>query len=305
VNPSAGVTYHPSQLFTLFANYSQASRAPTSIELGCADPANPCSLPNALASDPPLQQVVTSTWEAGVRGKFEQNMHWSLDGFRAVNHNDILFVASQQLGTGYFRNFGATEREGMQASVDGRVGRFTAGLDYTFLSATYQSIETFDGTSNNTAQDGVITVHPGNRIPLIPKQSGKSYLDVQATKKFVLNFGMVANSSSYARGNENNAYQPDGKYYLGPGVSPGYSVFNFQAHYDLTKRLQLGVEVDNLLNREYYTAAQLATTSFNAQGAFLARPYPADAAGNYPLQSAAFFAPGAPRRAWVELRLKW
>jgi outer membrane receptor protein involved in Fe transport len=305
VNPSVGLTYHPTQLFTLFANYSQASRAPTSIELGCADPANPCSLPNALASDPPLQQVVTSTWEAGVRGKFEQNMHWSLDGFRAVNHNDILFVASQQLGTGYFRNFGATEREGMQASVDGRVGRFTAGLDYTFLIATYQSIETFDGTSNNTAQDGVITVHPGNRIPLIPKQSGKAYLDVQATKKFVLNFGMVANSSSYARGNENNAYQPDGKYYLGPGISPGYAVFNFQAHYDLTRRLQLGVEVDNLLNREYYTAAQLATTSFNAQGAFLARPYPVDATGNYPLQSAAFFAPGAPRRAWVELRLKW
>jgi outer membrane receptor protein involved in Fe transport len=305
LNPSAGVTYHPSQWFTLFANYSQASRAPTSIELGCADPANPCSLPNALASDPPLQEVVTSTWEAGARGKFEQNMHWSLDGFRAVNHNDILFVASQQLGTGYFRNFGATEREGIQASVDGRIGRFTTGLDYTLLSATYQSIETFDGTSNNTAQDGVITVHPGNSIPLIPKQSGKAYLDVQATKKFVLNLGMVANSSSYARGNENNAYQQDGKYYLGPGISPGYAVFNFQAHYDLTKRLQLGVEVDNLPNREYYTAAQLATTSFNAQAAFLARPYPVDAAGNYPLQSVAFFSPGAPRRAWVELRLKW
>ena len=305
VNPSAGVTYHPAQLFTLFANYSQASRAPTSIELGCADPANPCSLPNALASDPPLQQVVTSTWEAGVRGKLEKEIHWSLDGFRALNHNDILFVASQQLGTGYFKNFGATEREGIQASVDGRIQRFTAGLDYTFLSATYQSTETFDGTSNNTAQDGVITVHPGNRIPLVPKQSGKAYLDVQATKKFVLNFGMVANSSSYARGNENNAYQPDGKYYLGPGVSPGYAVFNFQAHYDLTRRLQLAVEVDNVLNREYYTAAQLATTSFNAQGAFLARPYPVDAAGNYPLQSVAFFSPGAPRRAWIELRLKW
>ena len=305
--PSVGVTYHPSQLFTLFANYSQASRAPTSIELGCADPANPCSLPNALASDPPLQQVVTSTWEAGARGKFEQNTHWSLDGFRAVNHNDILFVASQQLGTGYFRNFGETQREGIQSSVDGRVGRFTAGLDYTFLSATYQSTETFDGTSNNTA--GSRRRHH--------RSSGKSHsADSEAKRQGVSRragdeetrpriSAMVANSSSYARGNENNAYQPDGKYYLGPGVSPGYAMFNFQAHYDLTKRLQLGVEVDNLFNRHYYTAAQLATTSFNAQGGFLARPYPADAAGNYPLQSAAFFSPGAPRRAWVELRLKW
>lgn len=314
VNPSAGVTYHPSQLFTLFANYSQASRAPTSIELGCADPSDPCSLPNALASDPPLQQVVTSTWEAGVRGRFEKDGHWSLDGFRAINRNDILFVASQQLGTGYFKNFGATERKGIQASVDGRIRRFTVGLDYTFLDATYQSTETVSGSSNNTSDtalagtpglDGVITVHPGNRIPLIPKQSGKAYLDLQATKRFVLNFGMVANSSSYARGNENNAYQPDGKYYLGPGISPGYAVFNVQAHYDLTRRWQLAVEIDNLLNREYYTAAQLATTSFTPQGAFLARPYPIDSAGNYPLQSVAFFAPGAPRRAWIELRLKW
>jgi len=313
-NPSAGVTYNPTPMLTLFANYSQGSRAPTSIELGCADPANPCSLPNALASDPPLKQVVTSTWEAGVRGKFEKDIRWTLDGFRATNRNDILFVASQELGTGYFNNFAETQREGIQASLDGHIQRFTAGLDYTFLDATYQSTETLDGSGNNTNDaalagtpglDGVITVHPGNRIPLIPKQSGKAWLDVQATKKLVLNFGMIANSSSYARGNENNAYQSDGKYYLGPGVSPGYVVFNFQAHYDLTHRWQLAFEVDNLFDRRYYTAAQLATTALTPQGTFLARPYPADSAGDYPLQSATFLSPGAPRRAWVELRLKW
>ena len=313
-NPSAGVTYNPKPWLTAFANYSQGSRAPTSIELGCADPANPCSLPNALASDPPLKQVVASTWEAGVRGTFERDLHWTLDGFRAINRDDILFLASQQLGTGYFQNFGKTERRGIQASVDGRVRRFTFGLDYTLLDATFQSTETVNGSANNTndaalagtpGEDGVITIHPGNRIPLIPKQNGKVYLDVQATKKFVLNFGMIANSSAYARGNENNAYQSDGKYYLGPGVSAGYAVFNFQAHYDLTKRWQLAVHVDNLFDRHYATAAQLANTGYSAQGTFLARPYPVDSSGNFPLQSVAFFSPGAPRRAWVQLRFKW
>jgi hypothetical protein len=39
----------------------------------------------------------------------------------------------------------------------------------------------------------------------------------------------VIASSSYARGNENNAYSPDGVYYLGPGVSPGYAITNFRA----------------------------------------------------------------------------
>ena len=152
--------------------------------------------------------------------------------------------------------------------MDGHVNRVTVGLDYTFLSATYQSTETLDGTANNTSDialsgypgvGGVITVHPGNRIPLIPKQSGKAFMDFQATKKFMLDLGLVANSSAYARGNENNAYQADGVYYLGPGVSPGYAVVNFAAHYDLTRHLQLGAQVDNLLDHHYYTAARSRT----------------------------------------------
>ena len=301
-NPAIGITYSPLTMLNVYANYSQANRAPTSIELGCADPNDPCSLPNALSSDPPLSQVVTQTWEAGLRGKLEQfHVNWDLGAFRAENRNDILFVASQETGTGYFQNFAKTLREGFQASLDGRISRVTAGVDYTFLSATYQSVETLDGTANNTSDlalsgypgiGGVITVHPGNRIPLIPKQTGKAYMDIQATSKFVLDLGLVANSSSYARGNENNAYQADGVYYLGPGVSPGYAIVNFAAHYDLTRHLRLSVQVDNLLDRHYYTAAQIENTPFTGSGTLRFQPFPAyttgPEAGNYPLQSATF-----------------
>ncbi len=45
-NPSIGITYSPFSSVNAYARYSQGSRAPTSIELGCADPANPCSLPS-------------------------------------------------------------------------------------------------------------------------------------------------------------------------------------------------------------------------------------------------------------------
>jgi outer membrane receptor protein involved in Fe transport len=318
-NPAIGITYNPILSLNVYANYSQANRAPTSIELGCADPNNPCSLPNALSSDPPLSQVVTQTWEAGLRGKLEQfHLNWDLGAFRAENRNDILFVASQETGTGYFQNFAKTLREGMQASLDGHISRITVGLDYTFLSATYQSVETLDGTANNTSDialsgypgiGGVITVHPANRIPLIPKQTGKAYMDIQATSKFMLDLGLVANSSSYARGNENNAYKADGVYYLGPGVSPGYAILNFAAHYDLTRHLQLAVQVDNVLDHHYYTAAQIENTPFTNSGTLNFQPFPAyttgPEAGSYPLQSATFFAPGAPRRAWIELKLRF
>lgn len=318
-DPSIGVTYNPFRILNAYANYSQANRAPTSIELGCADPNNPCSLPNALASDPPLSQVVTTTWEAGLRGKWEQyHLDWDLGAFRAENSNDILFVASQETGSGYFKNFAKTLREGVQASLGGHYQRVSFGLDYTFLSATYQSTETLDGNANSGSDiamtgypgvGGVITVHPGNRIPLIPKTSGKAFMDIQATKKLVLDLGLVANSSTYVRGNENNAYKADGLYYLGPGVTPGYAVVNFAAHYDLTKHLQLAAQVDNLLDRHYYTTGQLENTPYTSKGTLNLQPFPAYAsgpeAGNYPLQSATFFAPGAPRRAWIELKLKF
>jgi outer membrane receptor protein involved in Fe transport len=299
---------------TAYASYSQASRAPTSIELGCADPNNPCNLPNALAGDPPLQQVVTGTWEAGWRGKLENHVSWSAGAFRADNRNDILFVASQQTGSGYFKNFGKTRRQGFQAAVDGHFRRIEAGLDYTFLEATYQSFETVDGTANNTSDsalaglpgiDGVIAIHPGNRIPLVPKQTGKFFANVQATSKLVFDLGLVATSSSYARGNENNAYRADGKYYLGSGVSPGYAVANLAAHYDLSRRLQLALQIDNVLDRHYDTAAQLATTGFTGLGTYIARPFPANSSGDFPLQHATFFAPGAPRRAWVGIRIRF
>jgi outer membrane receptor protein involved in Fe transport len=116
-------------------------------------------------------------------------------------------------------------------------------------------------------------------------------------------------SSSYARGNENNAYTADGVYYLGPGVSPGYAITDFRAHYDLTRHWQLAVQVDNLFNHEYYTAAWLSNTALSGQGAIQSLPFPVYATGPYagsaPAQSATFFSPGAPRRAWVELKAKF
>src|ERR1700722_12815787 len=321
-NPAVGITWSPVSSVNLYARFSQGSRAPTSIELGCADASAPCSLPNALSSDPPLQQVVTDTWEAGLRGKPQipgfRNLSWNAGAFRDENHNDILFIAAPQTGTGYFQNFAKTLREGFDADLDGRFGQVTWGLDWTFLSATYQSVETLDGSANNTNNlalqgypglDGTITVHPGNRIPLIPKQTGKAYAIWQATHKLMFEMNEVVASSSYARANENNAYTADGVYYLGPGVSAGYAITNFRAHYDITRQFQLALQIDHLFNHEYYTAAWISNTELTAQGAIQSLPFQPYAdgpyAGNAPAQSATFFSPGAPRRAWVELRVRF
>ena len=216
------------------------------------------------------------------------------------------------------RRVGLGPEKILEQVLEGRAGRVTWGLDYTYLNATYQSDAVLNGAANNTSDMALsgyaglnanIYVHPGNRIPLIPKQSGKAHAEYQATKRLAFEVSEVVVSSSYSRGNENNAYKADGVYYLGPGVSPGYSVTNFRAHYDLTRRLQLAVQIDNLFDKKYYAGAQLADTAFNAEGAVITRPFPqyttGPQAGSYPAQAVTFFAPGAPRRVWAELHIKF
>jgi outer membrane receptor protein involved in Fe transport len=308
-NPAAGLTYSPVRFASMYFSYSESSRAPTAIELGCADPDNPCNFPNALVSDPPLKQVVTRTLEAGARGTMEGNVRWSLGWFRGENYNDLLFVASQQTGFGYFTNFGQTRREGAEASLSGHIRRLTLGGNYTFLSATYQSPQTVNGGSNSfndtgLGLDGDITVQPGDRIPQMPRNILKAFAEYQATSKIVVSLDFDAVGRSYARGNENNLDQPDGVYYLGPGFSPGYGVLNLGAHYQARKRMQFFAQIDNVLNHRYYTAAQLGPTPFDNAGNFNARPFPAVNA-DFPIRTTTFFAPGAPIGAWGGIRFKF
>ena len=308
-NPSIGFTWAADRYATVYFNYSEASRAPTSIELGCADPTQPCNLPNALVGDPPLKQVVTRTFEAGVRGTMENNLHWSAGWFRGENSNDLLFVASEQTGFGYFLNFGKTLRQGAEASVSGRIKHFTLGGNYTFLDATYQSPQTVDGGSNSLSDggpgmDGNINIVPGDHIPQMPRNILKAYAEYQPTSKISIDLDFDAVGRSFARGNENNLDQPDGLYYLGQGFSPGYGVLNGGAHYQGQKHVQLFVQINNLLNHRYYTAAQLGPTPFDNNYNFIARPFGA-VDGDFPIRTATFVAPGAPIGAWGGVRFRF
>ena len=311
-NPAAGVTFSPSPTTNLYFGYSEGSRAPTSIELGCADPGEPCKLPNAMAGDPPLEQVVTRTLEAGLRGQ-RGNTSWNLGGFRAANANDILFVASEQTGFGYFRNFGETRRQGIEADLVHRLPRVTFRAGYTFLAATYQSPETVNGennSSNDAAEsgrpglEGSIEIEPGDRISMMPRHGLKAFADWQATPRLSIDVGVIATSQSFARGNENNEHAADGTYYLGPGETPGYAVLNLGGTYRLTSWLRVVGQVNNLFDTTYYTSAQLGPVGFTEQRTFIARPFPA-VNGEFPLAHTTFYAPGAPARGWLGARLSF
>jgi outer membrane receptor protein involved in Fe transport len=177
-NPAIGLTWNAAPGLNLYAGYNQGSRTPTAVELGCADPENPCKLPNAMAGDPPLRQVVTKTWEAGVRGKLADKTRWNAGVFRADNDDDILFVADNSAGFGYFRNVGKTRRQGVELGIDSRFGDVTLSANYTYLDATFRSPETLNGEANSSADDdGNIEIRSGDRIPLIPRHIFKARAD--------------------------------------------------------------------------------------------------------------------------------
>jgi outer membrane receptor protein involved in Fe transport len=310
-NPAVALAVQPARGVDLSLSWAQASRAPSAIELGCSDPASPCRLPNALAGDPPLKQVIARTVEAkaGVRRE-----HWSLSlsAFRTDSNDDILFVTDDPSGFGYFKNFGKTRRQGIEVDGSIALGMVSLSANYTFLDATYRSPETVDGSANSANDghapgfEGAITIIPGNRIALIPRHLFKAALSWRPLGWLSLNADMVALSGVIARGNENNLHQPDGIYYLGPGKTDGYAVLNLGGEVRPVQHLSLFFALRNVFDKRYATAAQLGQTAFDAQGNFVARPFAGPVInGELPLLSSTFYAPSAPRSIEVGARLRF
>lgn len=308
-NPAIGVTVVASPALQAYAGYNEGSRAPTAIELGCANPDNPCKLPNSMAGDPPLKQVVTRTVEAGLRGNLPGGQ-WSAGVFHAINEDDLLFVAAPNATSyGYFRNFGKTRRQGVELSASTRVGPVNLSASYTWTDATFRSAERVNGAGNSSNDDGPgmegeIAIRPGDRIPLVPRQMLKASAEIEFGERWSLDVDAIGMSGVIARGNENGLHQPDGTVYLGPGRTGGFGVLNLGTSVRPAKGLKLFLRVNNVFDRRYSTGAQLGAAGFDANGNFQARPLPA-VNGEYPLQGSTFYAPGAPRTFILGLRYQF
>ncbi len=292
-NPAVGLTYAFSPALTAYGGWSQGSRAPTPIELGCADPANPCSLPNAMAADPFLEQVTSQTIEAGLRGNMTEWLSWNAGLFRSVNKDDILFVAAGVGSQGYFTNFGKTQRQGAEIGLSGSTGgRFSWNLDYSYVDATFESSACIVSEGNSTAGIGCpdpdsILVTPGNRIPGIPQHQLRLSGDYRVTDKWSVGATLLSFSDQYVHGNENNLHVGDGKV-------DGYEVINLTTRYRIGSQWEVFARINNVFDEDYATGGILGENSFDASGNFLTNPAAWD--------DETFYAPGAPRAAWIGVR---
>ena len=271
LNPALALRWTASKRFAADVAIAQTSRAPSAIELGCSDPASPCRLPNALAGDPPLDQVVARTIEGGVNADI-RGVALRLEVFRTTSRNDILFVTDDASGFGYYRNFGMTRRQGIDVDAAASLGKLRLSAHYTFLDATYRTPETVDGSANSSNDgpapgfEGDIQIGKGDRIPLIPRHIFKAATAWSPNDLLTFNVDMIAVAGVYARGNENNQDVPDGVYYIGEGRTRPYAVANLGVEVHPAKGLSLYVQVDNVFDEHYATAAQLSATGFGPDG---------------------------------------
>jgi len=289
-NPAIGLAITPSKALSFYASYNEGSRAPTSIELGCANPDEPCKLPNAMAGDPPLDLVVSKTFEGGVRGKLNQDLGYSASLYRTQNTDDIQFIASSSTGAGYFDNVGKTRRVGADFGLDGAFGKFRWFAGYSYVKATYESEFDLVNEVNNSAVGDEIHVSKGDNIPGIPRHQFKLRGEWEALPQWTIGTNIVAFSDQYAHGNENNDDHGEG------AKIGGYTIVNLDTRYRFGDTgWQVFGKVNNVFDKEYYTGGMLGETFFEADGTFM----------DGDDERSSLVSPGAPRAAWVGVRYEF
>jgi outer membrane receptor protein involved in Fe transport len=304
-NPAVGLAFTPTKDLTVYGAYNEGMRAPTSMELGCANPEVPCKLPNAMAGDPPLEKVVAKTFEAGMRGNLSQDVKWSAAVYRTENHNDIQFISTAETAAnmGYFDNVGKTRRQGLDAALAGSVGKLSWNAGYSYLKATYQSVDPdvkWMAEGNSEAdEDGLIQVNKGDRLANLPSHAFKMRMQYAMTPNWTVGSNVNAFSSVYMRGNENNAHDGtiDGndEAVEASGKVKGYAVVNMDTRYKLNNSgWQVFAKASNIFNKKYATGGMLGENWFEVDGGVAS--FSGNGEGDRMLMV------GAPRAAWVGVR---
>jgi iron complex outermembrane recepter protein len=249
VNPLAGLTYQFDPALNLYGSYSESNRAPTPLELSCANPNQPCLVPNSLVSDPPLKQVTGRTYEVGFRGVIPSFLSggaftYKAGVFRTDLANDIIAIAvAGNAARAYYTNVPATRRQGIEVS-----GEYVVTPDllvyanYALIDATFQFDQTLSSPNNPFANaDGSIQVRNGNKIPLIPDHQIKAGFEYNITPNWRFGANVAAFSSAYFRGDESNLNRK----------LPAYYVMNLTTKYQVNKNLEIFGLITNLTNNRY------------------------------------------------------
>jgi len=234
-----------------------------------------------------LQAVVARTLEAGARGQ-QGAWQWSLAAWRTQVRDDIQFVGSETASAGYFRNVGATRRQGLELGLRVEQGPLALALRVAQVDARFGAgfVEQSPFHPSADAQ-GLVTVPPGARLPGIARHTARLRLDWRASDRWSWGASLSATSASLARGDESNQ--------AGAKVA-GHALAHLDARWRLADAITLELQLHNLFDRRYATAGVLGRNAFTGPGGGF------DGANG---RNELFLSPGAPFAAWLGLEIRW
>ncbi|MBB4198395.1 hypothetical protein CCR94_22425 [Rhodoblastus sphagnicola] len=247
VNPLVGFTYKLTPELQAYGSYAESNRAPTPLELACADPLHPCVLASFLVSDPALKQVTARTFEAGLRGQHDFGpygaMSWKLGAFHTRSDNDIYNVVDTAMtGFGYFTNVGATLRQGVETQLNYKYKDVTLRASYTYMYATFQSAFQLNSLAPSyVAAGGVENVTPGNEMPMIPRHRIKVGADWDITPKATIGTDLLFVGARRYVGDEANQN----------AKLPPYFTLGLHASYKVLDNVEVYARGENVLDRRY------------------------------------------------------
>ena len=279
LSPEIGAVYQFTDEFKGYVAYKSGFRPPAPLELACASPSAPCSLPFSLGNDPPLKPVTSNDYEAGVDWDLSAKTFLDVDAFWTNVHNDIVY-ASPTLTKEYFLNAPETRRAGVEAAAQvGLPHGIRVFASYSYVVATYQS-----SVLIATADSNPMPTKPGDIFPLSPLNRGRVGVGIGHLFGPVLvdgDFDIKGYSGQYLRGDESNQR---------PEV-PGFTVAGLHGRVNFD-RYQVALSIDNLFNRQYY--------SFGIESQNLLGPYGQNTPpANPPVEP--FYTPGYAQRVTVTL----
>ncbi|MCB0597266.1 MAG: TonB-dependent receptor [Lewinellaceae bacterium] len=154
VNPSLGLLYTFGPAARAFANVSTSFETPALSELS----ANPTG--GGFNEDLSPQQA--ANYELGLRGIVQRRLRYQLALFYITLKDELLpFELEAFPGRLFYRNAGASQRLGLEASLDWQLGSgLAASFSYTFSDFTYTHYTTPEGD------------FAGNQLPAIPRHFG-------------------------------------------------------------------------------------------------------------------------------------
>ena len=286
-----------------------------------------CTLPTTLSGDPFLPQIKATTYDIGARGAFNNllgtdSLQWNLGIYQTSLKNDIYFVTVQG-GGGFFDSIGDTRRRGIEAGLSGKKDKWQLRLNYALTDATFENnfLMLSENNSSSKSLDGygnVIEVKKGSRMPGVSLHNLNASVGYELTPSWQVGLSAILHSESYVRGNENNEHkvgviQTRGLGAAGnalrqptdnPGTVPGYAVFNFQMSYQFNKEWTGTMLINNIFDREYFTAGRLGRNPFSPKIDGNIGPDGYNHNSNDWL-STNFIAPGAPRGIWFSLNWRF